>query len=349
MQPLRFATIGTSHIAEVFLDAASQVPDCVEYVACYSRSIETATSFGSEHGARLFFDDLDALGDCDEIDAVYVATPNTLHREQAIRFLDAGKHVLLEKPFVPTLEDAKAVFDAAHRNGVLVMEAMRSIHDPGFAAARDLLARIGAPRSATIRFSKFSGRWDLLQSGQTPSCFDPARAGGSLMDIGSYPVEFMVGLFGAPSAISAMGVMHEVPAYPEDSPFHMVDVAGQALLSYDGMVGNLMWGKVSDNHIPSEIQGERGTILIDRMSDPRHVTLVVPKPITGAWGMGEGIEKPVEVEDIPNNIRCEIVDFVRCVRGEEPLVMGVEEAERVTLQSMAVLDEIRAQMGVNFS
>ena len=258
MQPIRFATIGTSHIAEVFMDAASQLPEDVEYVACYSRTMEKAREFGEARGARLFFDDLDALAACDEVDAVYIATPNTLHREQAIRMLRAGKHVLLEKPFCPTLAEAREVFEAAHASGALVMEAMRSIHDPGFAATRDAIGKIGPVRQATIRFSKFSGRWGLLQSGQTPSCFDPRRAGGSLTDIGIYTVEFMVALIGMPEAVSAMGVMHEVPAYPADSPYHLTDVSGQALLKYDGMVGNLVWGKVSDNHIPSEIQGLAG-------------------------------------------------------------------------------------------
>ena len=95
MEPIRFASIGTSHIAEVFLDAASQLPDDVEYVGCYSRTLEKAEEFGRANGARLFFDDLDELGACDEIDAVYVASPNTLHHDQAIRLLRAGKHVLL--------------------------------------------------------------------------------------------------------------------------------------------------------------------------------------------------------------------------------------------------------------
>ena len=121
MQPIRFATIGTSHIAEVFMDAASQLPEDVEYVACYSRTMEKAREFGEARGARLFFDDLDALAACDEVDAVYIATPNTLHREQAIRMLRAGKHVLLEKPFRPTLAEAREVFEATNGNGDAVV------------------------------------------------------------------------------------------------------------------------------------------------------------------------------------------------------------------------------------
>ena len=82
--------------------------------------------------------------------------------------------------------------------------------------------------------------------------------------------------------------------------------------------------------------------------DPREVTLVVPKPITGAWGTGEGVAHKIDVPDVPNNIRSELEDFVRCIRGQEPLVLGVEEAERVTLQSLEVMDEIRSQLGVVF-
>lgn len=349
MEPIRFASIGTSHIAEVFLDAASQLPDDVEYVGCYSRTLEKAEEFGRANGARLFFDDLDELGACDEIDAVYVASPNTLHHDQAIRLLRAGKHVLLEKPLCPTLEQGREVFEAARESGVRVMEAMRSIHDPGFRVIRETMPKIGTVRSSTIRYAKFSGRWELLQSGQTPSCFDPRRAGGSLLDLGIYVVEVAMGLFGAPKTVQATGVLVDVPGIDPSLPYHRIDVSGEALLGYGDKVVNLSWGKTSDNHIPSQIQGEKGTILITTESDPRKVSLVVPKPITGAWGTGEGVEHPLEVEDVPNNIKSELVDFVAGIRGQEPAVMSIEEAERVSLDSLAVMDEIRSQIGVVFA
>ena len=349
MEPIRFASIGTSHIADVFLDAVSPLPEDIAYVGCYSRSLEKAQEFGSAHGAHLFFDDLDKLGACEEIDAVYIASPNTLHYEQALRLLRAGKHVLLEKPFCPTYKEGLEVFQVAHESGVQIMEGLRSIHDPGFGVVRDTMKSIGTTRSATIRFSKFSGRWELLQSGQTPSCFDPRRAGGSLLDIGIYTVEFAIGLFGAPDTVQATGVLVDVPGIDTALPYHQIDVSGQALLGYKDKVVNLSWGKTSDNHIPSQIEGEKGTILITTESDPRAVSLVIPKPITGAWGMGEGVEHPLDVEDAPNNIACELKDFVAGLRGQDAEIMSIEESERVTLESLRVMDQIREQIGVIFA
>ena len=123
------------------------------------------------------------------------------------------------------------------------MEGLRSIHDPGFGVVRDTMKSIGTTRSATIRFSKFSGRWELLQSGQTPSCFDPRRAGGSLLDIGIYTVEFAIGLFGAPDTVQATGVLVDVPGIDTALPYHQIDVSGQALLGYKDKVVNLSWVK----------------------------------------------------------------------------------------------------------
>ena len=94
---IRFATVGTGWIVGEFLRGAKEVPE-VEYVACYSRTRERGELFAREWGAQKVYTDLEQMAQDDAIDAVYIASPNSLHYEQSKLFLQNGKHVICEKP-----------------------------------------------------------------------------------------------------------------------------------------------------------------------------------------------------------------------------------------------------------
>ena len=109
---IRFAVIGTSTITRNFLTVAAEVPR-LQFAGAYSRSLERAKAFGAEYGARLAFDSLDALAEDERVDAVYIASPNAFHSEQAVRLLRAGKHVLCEKPAASNRREWDAMETAA--------------------------------------------------------------------------------------------------------------------------------------------------------------------------------------------------------------------------------------------
>ena len=353
MEPVRFATIGTSHIAEVFLDGVSRTSTATISVVC-SRSSERGDAFASQVraagcGEARVVCSLDEIAADPEVEAVYVATPNTLHFEQAMQMIEAGKHVLVEKPFTPTAAEANALLDAAESRGLVCMEAMRSLHDPGFSIVRDSLSQLGQVRDASIGYAKVSGRVERLRRGDVASCFDPRKAGGALMDLGCYMVEFAVALFGEPIDVKAAGTIVDVPGIPLSDPVHRVDLAGQALLSYEDKVVHVFWGKTTDNHAPTQIAGEEATLLVTQASDPRKIEIVRPAKITGDWGMGEGDAEALEVPETPNNISSELEDFAAAVRGTKAPVLSAADAAQVTRISLAVMDEIRSQLGVAFA
>jgi len=353
MEPVRFATIGTSHIAEVFLDAVTRTSTAT-IVGAYSRSMGRAREYAEKvrasggGEASLLFDSLDELAACPDVEAVYVASPNTIHHDQALMMLRAGKHVLVEKPFTPTRAQADELFRAADEAGVVCMEAMRSIHDPGFKIVCDALPELGQVRAASFGYAKVSGRVARLRRGDVASCFDPRRAGGALMDLGCYMVEFAVALFGAPESVQASGVVVDVPGIDVAEPAHRVDLSGQAILTYADKGVHVSWGKTFDDHVPSQIAGEQATLLIRQASDPRSVEVVRPAAITGDWGMGEGYATPLDVPEAPNNIASELDDFAASVRGLEAPVLDARAARTVTLESLGVMDEVRRQIGVVF-
>ena len=348
MGVVRFATIGTSGICERFLEALEEV-EGAECVATYSRSLDRARSFGERYGARLFFDDLEELARCADVDAVYVASPNGLHADQALAMISGGKHVLVEKSLAACEAQAREVFEAAHGRGVVVMEAMRNLHVPSFEAIERITrSELGPVRLATFRFSKVTSRMARFRAGERLNIFDPALAGGALMDIGVYCVEPVVALFGRPDTIRALAVTDTVPGCAADDPCDTIDLAGEALLGYGDKVVSLSYGKVSDDLLPSQITGELGTLVWDQTSCPVNLRIHAHEDKGMLFRMEEMDARPVPVDVPDRDMACEVGDFVAAVNGAGEALAFRDRLERVTLDSLAVMDEIRRQTGVRF-
>lgn len=346
---VRFATIGSSGITERFVEALALV-DGVRYVGAYSRDLDRARAFGEPRGATLFFDDLEALAASPDVDAVYVASPNGAHAAQALALIAGGKHVLVEKALASTEREARQVFAAASERGVVALEAMRNLHVPTFAEIERVVgSELGEVRAASFRFSKVTSRMARLRAGERLNVFDPRLAGGALMDIGVYCVEPAVALFGRPSEVRALGVTTHVPGAAADDPCDTVDLSGEALLGYGDKVVSLTFGKLYDDVLPSQVAGERATLAWDQTSCPvnprlhEHVDqglIFRMEDTTGA--------RPLDVDVPANDMTCEIELFARAVRGEADACEARARFEQVTCDSLAVMDEIRRQMGVRF-
>lgn len=320
---LRFAVIGTSDITSRFLDALAGREDAVLY-AVYSRSMARAQALGASFGAQVCYDDLEKLAADEQVDAVYIASPNSLHFEQALRMLAAGKHVLCEKPMASTLRQAQQMFAAAQRSGKVLMEAMRSTYTPGLAVLKGLLEQIGPIRRATIQYSKYSSRYDLVKQGRPVNIFSREFSSGALMDLGVYCVHFALELFGAPSRIRAAAV--SLPCG--------VDGAGTILAEYDGKLVELLYSKITDNRLPSQIQGERGSILIAQPDQIEHLSVL--------WR--DGRRRELDIPNPPNGMCGELQHFLLRVAGKAD---GRRETQR-TLAAMQLMDEARRQTGIRF-
>ena len=348
MGTVRFATIGTSGICEQFCHALAEAPGA-ELVASYSRDLARAREFGGRFGARLYFDDLSELASCDEVDAVYVASPNGAHAAQALAMIAGGKHVLVEKAFAANEREARGVFEAARAAGVVAMEAVRSLHVPSFAQIEKIVAEdLGPVRKATMRFSKVTSRMGRLLAGERLNIFDPQLAGGALMDIGVYCVEPAVALFGRPAEVRALSVTTAVPGSAADDPCGTIDLAGEALLGYGDKVVSLSYGKTSDDVLGSQVEGERGTLVWDAISCPVNLRLHEPEGGGQVFRMGESQLRPIASSVPEKDMVCEIEDFAAAARGESEALARRDRFERVTLDALFVMDQIRAQAGVRF-
>lgn len=348
MDELRIATIGTSGICARFCDALAAYGGA-SLAGSYSRDIERARSFGAPRGARLFFDDLDALAGSAGVDAVYIASPNALHAAQALRLISGGKHVLVEKSFASNEREAREVFDAARSAGVVALEATRNLHTPSFGAIERIVSEgLGPVRLASLRFSKVSSRMPRLLAGERVNIFDPALSAGALMDIGVYCVEPAIALFGRPDEVRALSVTAPVPGCPEGDPCSTIDLAGEVVLGYADKVVSLSYGKASDGMLPSQVEGELGTLVWEPTSGPERLWLHECATSGQVFRVEQAEMAPVEVEVPENDMVCELADFVAAARGDAAALAARERFERVTLESLAVMDEVRRQVGVRF-
>jgi predicted dehydrogenase len=309
---IRIATIGTSVITTHFADAVAQV-DGIELGTVFSRDAGRAREFAARIGAPASGDDLGAILADSGVDAVYVGSPNAVHAEQVRRAVDAGKHVLVEKPAVGTAAEWDALVDAAARRGVVLLEAMRTAYDPGTAAVVELLPSLGVIRRASVHYQKRSSRYSNVLAGERVNIFDPAMGGGALADLGVYGIHALVLLFGAPDTVQAASV-------PLDAG---VDGAGIALLGYPGFVADVSWSKITNSSRPSEIQGEDATLTIDSIASPRRLVR------TGIDGAVE--ERTVEAPQ--DSLVDEVRRFVELVSSGASARTD-NERTRVTLETV---------------
>ena len=355
---LRIATIGTSMITDDFIQVVN-ANDQAAFVGTLSRDANRGTAFTAERGGERNFTSLDELAVAADVDAVYIGSPNALHYEQALACIAGGKHVIVEKPFCATEAQALEVFRAAEAAGVVALEAMRPLHDPAFHAIEDALGEIAPIRRASLRFGKYSSRYNEILAGRATNIFDCNMASGSLMDIGVYTVEPMVEIFGMPSGLTSMATLLDPTT--RQLTHGPIDGCGSILASYGGgrISVELAHSKITNDLLPSQIEGERGTIQIDHLSTPRNVRI----DYRGNVVRGSATEAPREqgdngrVLDLPkssNTMEYELKDFITAIGGIDNVKEEIWETPAgrhelghyrdVTLVSLRIMDAVRQQL-----
>lgn len=268
---IRFAVVGTNWITKQFVDAAHETGK-YKLTAIYSRSLEQAQAFAKDYPVEHLFTSLDELAQSPDVDAVYIASPNSLHFPQTRLFLSHKKHVICEKPLASNLQEVEAAIALAKENNVVLFEAFKTASLPNFLLLKETLAKVGKLRKAFINYCQYSSRYQRYLDGENPNTFNPAFSNGSIMDIGFYCLASAVALWGEPRAVLATASLLDSG----------VDACGTVVLSYGDFDVTLHHSKVSDSAIPSEIQGEDGALVIEKSPNVRSWRLcraaVKPRP-----------------------------------------------------------------------
>lgn len=251
---MNLAIIGTGKIANDALYAMQPV-DGLHRVALFARphSKEKGEALAARYGVGTVYTDYDELL-CDErIDTVYIGIVNTAHFPFALAALQAGKHVILEKPFTVTLQEALRLQEETKARGVFLLEAINILHLEVFGVLKEQLPAIGPIRSVRLNYSQYSSRYEAYKRGEIQPVFDPTLDGGSLKDLNVYNLHYCAGLFGEPL---------DAVYYPNRG-HNGVDTSGTAVLTYDGFSACCTAAKDSDSPSYVVIQGENGWMQIE--------------------------------------------------------------------------------------
>lgn len=322
---VRLGVIGTNWITDRFISAASEAGG-FELTAVYSRTKETADDFADKYQLKYTYTDLDAFASSAEIDAVYIASPNSLHAGQAILCMDHGKHVLVEKSIASNTKEVRQMIEAAKRNQVLLMEAVKTTFLPNFKAVEENLHKIGPVRRYFASYCQYSSRYDKYKEGIVLNAFNPDYSNGSLMDIGVYCIYPMVKLFGRPHSLQAN-------AFMLDSG---VDGQGSILFDYGELDGAVLYSKISNSYLPSEIQGENGSIIMDNISEPTRVEIKYK----------DGRSEDVTRAQKENTMYYEAREFMELISAGD-IESGINTLNQ-SLVTAEVLEEARRQFGLVF-
>ena len=197
---MKLGIVGSGKIVQEFLPWLASSPAFEVAALCSTqRSAGKAAALCAQYGVPLHVTDYSQL--LAAVEVVYIALPNLLHTAYAKAALEAGRHVIVEKPLAPCASEAAALSALAHRKGCFLFEAVTTQYLENYRKLRQLLPRVGQVKLVQCNFSQYSSRYDAFCAGQTAPVFDPQQAGGALMDLAVYNVSYIVGLFGEPQQV----------------------------------------------------------------------------------------------------------------------------------------------------
>ena len=298
---VRWGIISTARINRKFIAGARQ-SSALEILAVASRSRESAERYAADNDIDRAYGGYDALLADPDIDAVYISLPNSMHVEWTVKALEAGKHVLCEKPMGRRAAEVQHAFDVADREGRLLMEAFMYRHNP---QTRRLVELISDGAVGHVR---------LIRSAFSFAAPDPANVrlskeleGGALMDVGSYCVNGSRLIAGEPERVGAEQVIGG----------DGVDIVFAATMRFaNGVLAHFDAGLALDTRDALEIVGDEGSMFLD---DPWHCL----EPVIQLYRDGE--RELIEIEAVSSYL-LEAENMSAAIRGDAPLLLGRDDA-----------------------
>lgn len=243
---MQIGIVGTGMTVPWFLEAAKLIPE-MEVRALFARKEEKRKEICEKYQVPVAYDSYEKLLADQSIDVLYLPVPNHLHYSFTKQALEAGKHVILEKPFTVTYEEAKKLAELARAKGLVLFEAITNQYNANYEKVRELLPGLGDVKIVQLNFSQYSSRYEAFKQGNIAPVFDAAKAGGALMDLNVYNIHFVVGLFGEPKAV------HYYPNMEKG-----VDMSGILVMEYPTFQCVCVAAKDCGAPLSVNIEGDKG-------------------------------------------------------------------------------------------
>ena len=319
-RPVRWGLLAAGTIARAMAEAV-QASQSGEVVAVAAREAVRATTFAQEFGIPVSHGSYaDLLAD-DGVDVIYISSTHPFHAEQALASLEAGKHVVVEKPLALTVHDTERVLDAAKAKGLFAMEAMWARCLP---LVRELVERVRDGQVGRVR--SFSAAFTVpFEYDENHRLFDLANGGGALLDIGIYPVTLAHLLLGHPTDLQVLGAK---------APTGVDDQVALQWLTSDGAVAQVLCDSRSHGSSRTVIRGTEGWVEVHGpVNDPESFTIHRDSGSEHVTGERRGFVH--EVEEVHRCLREGLV--------ESPLVPHSD-----TVAIMTILESARRELGVRY-
>jgi len=250
---MKIGIVGTGMIAQMVGPNLASWGIETTAVAGTPNTMDQVNDLADKLGAAGRYSDYNDLIADPAVDTVYVAIPNFLHYTVSEAALLAGKDVVCEKPLASNEKEAAKLAAVAKEQGRFLWEAVVTTRQPNFKLVRDeLLAKIGTIKAVSVNYSQYSSRYDAFRAGEVLPAFDPAKAGGAIMDIGLYTITYTLGMFGEPKAAKYYANIERG-----------IDTSGLIVYEYDGFTATNVCAKDSAGAIGVCIQGTDGWIKTD--------------------------------------------------------------------------------------
>jgi predicted dehydrogenase len=316
--PVRIGILGAARVAEYAMIAPARSEPSAELAGIAARDPGRARAYADRHGIPCVHESYAALMSDPGIDLVYVATPPAFHAELALRALEAGKHVLVEKPFSMSADEAAEVAGAARAKDLCVAEAMHSRHHPLFSRLAEIL------RSGILGDIKSVSGVFLAAIPRNPDEFRWKRdlGGGALMDLGVYPLAWLRDLLGGePEVVNAHAeIVGDVDASIEAELRFPSDIVG---------------------HVRAAMNAER--FVASLTVDGAQGSLTVTNPLVPQLGheIRYGRDNKWRTESVPGptTFAAQLAAVCATVRGKRAFPLGADDFVR----SMAAIDAVRSK------
>jgi predicted dehydrogenase len=320
---LRWGIMGPGWIAERFTESVQAHTDQV-IAAVASRTLSRSKAFADAFDVPAAYGSYEELVAAPDIDIIYVCTPHNFHHQAAVLALDAGKHVLIEKPIGINAEQARDIAKRAEAAGVFAAEAMWSFFLPKFDVIRQIIDA-GMLGTVTTVFAEYGEHFE-----RSHRIFNPELAGGPLLDLGTYPLALVTEVLGSPEELHAIGQPHESGVTAQLSAIMQFDGGAQAVVNTQ-----------VHNFTPTSatIVGSEATLTID-----------------GPFNMPGGFEVRFPDgtrlrHDEPAGAHFEGLHYEAAAVARAVAAGALESGQRTlaaSVRTMEVADEIRRQLGLVF-
>jgi predicted dehydrogenase len=245
---MKLGILGTGMIAREFLTITPFLKGIEVTAICNVRNGAAAIDLANNYKIKNAFCQYDEFLKS-EVTTVYIALPNNLHYQFAKEALEAGKNVIVEKPFTTNYKEAVILSELARKKQLFLFEAINNQYLPNYKKIKAMLTTLGNIKIVLCNFSQYSSRYNRFKEGEVLPAFDPKCSGGALMDLNIYNIHYVVGLFGKPK---------NVDYYPNIE--RGIDTSGILIMDYEKFKCSCIGAKDCKAPIANNIQGDNGCI-----------------------------------------------------------------------------------------